>query len=122
MKTIEIIFEAYGEKHRARFFESKYMNNKTLYVGVLTWDEECQYWESWGDLTVNLPGTTSLDEREAFLDTNNCSKDLIVQLKKAGYIKETGITRKSGFCTYPLVEFSEEFMKGLCNRDGSEIE
>lgn len=111
-KTIEITFKFFDEEYRARFCKSEYMNNGNLYVGVVTWDEENEYWELWSDLTVNLPGMCC-KPNEAFLDTNNCTPEIIVALMDKGYIKDTGLARQSGFCTYPLVEFSEEFLNGM---------
>lgn len=112
MKPVEINFTFYEETHRARFYKDTYANNGSLYIGVVTWDEEYEYWEPWGDLTVNLPGMCP-DENEAFLDTNNCAPEIISELKNQGYIKDTSIKRQSGFCTYPLYAFTEEFINGM---------
>ncbi len=111
MKPIEINFSFLGETYKARFCRNEYFN-ENLYVGVTYWDEEFECWMPWGDLTVNLPGFL-LEENEAFLDTNNCAPEIIRILKEKGYIKDTGVTRQSGFCTYPLVEFTEEFFNGI---------
>ena len=51
-----------------------------------------------------------LNEDEAFLDTNNCSKEIVDWIFKNEYVKKIG-QRQSGFCTYPLVEFSKAFME-----------
>ena len=107
---IEIEFNAYGETHKARFEKSEYANNRNLYVGVATWDEEYQYWEPWCDLTVNLD--IPLDGDAAFLDTNGCTPEIINALTDKGYVINTGMTRSSGFCTYPLVRFTKEFLDG----------
>lgn len=111
-QPIEITFTFFGVKYKARFFKNNYMNNNNLYIGIVTWNKEYECWESWGDLTVNLPGMTC-KLNEAFLDTNNCASEIITALMDKGYIKPTGVTRQSGFCTYPLVEFTEEFLNGM---------
>ena len=111
-QPIEITFKFFDAEHKARFLSSTYVNNGNLYIGVRTYDEEYEYWEPWCDLTVNLPGM-KCEPNEAFIDTNNCAPEIIKTLKKKGYIKETGVTRQSGFCTYPLMEFSEEFLNGM---------
>ena len=105
MKPIEIIFKSYDEEYKARFWRNNYSDNGNLYVGIITWDEEYKYWEPWGDLTVNLG--VNCRPNEAFLDTNNCSHELIAVLLDKGYIKDTGLVRPSGWCVYPLVEFTE---------------
>ena len=115
-KVIEIEFSFLGTTHTARFWRSEYANNGSLYVGVITYDEEYEEWEPWSDLTVNLPGMCP-DENEAFLDTNNCAPDIIRTLEKAKLIKNTGITRQSGFCIYPLYEFTKEFFEGMVEEE-----
>lgn len=111
-QPIEINFRFFDDEYRARFLKSEYANNGNLYVGVIYWDEECECWMPWVDLTVNLPGM-KCEPNEAFLDINNCAPEIIKALKEKEYIKDTGVTRQSGFCTYPLVEFSEEFFNGM---------
>ena len=119
-KPIEITFRFFDEEHRARFWKSEYANNGNLYVGVVTWDEKCKYWESWGDLTVNLD--MKCKPNEAFLDTNNCAPEIIRILKDKGYIKDTGFIRPSGFCVYPLVVFTEEFLNGMFEEEDEDEE
>ena len=110
-QPIEITFTFFGETYKARFWKNNYVNNKNLYIGIVTWDEEYECWEPWGDLTVNLGVTCK--PNEAFLDTNNCASEIISVLMDKGYVKPTGFTRQSGFCAYPLVEFTEEFLNGM---------
>lgn len=109
---IEIEFNSYGKKHKAMFEKTLYVNGNNLYVGVVTWDEEEEYWEPWCDLTVNLPGCV-LAKNEAYLDTNNCNPEIIRCLFDKGYVIDTGKVGHSGFCTYPLVRFTEEFLNGM---------
>lgn len=109
---VEITFGFLGETYTARFEKSEYANNGNLYVGVQTWDEEYEYWEPWCDLTVNLPGCV-LEKDEAFLDTNNCAPEIIQCLIDKGYVVNTGMARRSEFCEYPLVRFTEEFLNGM---------
>lgn len=117
---MEIKFNFLGKEHKARFTKNTYANNGNLYVGVVTWDEEFEAWMPWGDLTVNLV-RSSLEPNEAFLDTNNCAPEIITELKRKGCIKDTGLEMPSGFCMYPLVEFSEEFLKEI-ESEGDEDE
>lgn len=44
-----------------------------------------------------------------YIDTNNCP--FADQLLKYGIARDTGFTKQSGFCKYPLWEFKEEFLK-----------
>lgn len=45
----------------------------------------------------------------AYIDTNNCP--WANQLLKDGFAEDTGFTHQSGFCTYPLWHFHEDFLK-----------
>lgn len=47
----------------------------------------------------------------AYIDTNNCyfADQLLRQLPA----KDTGLTRNSGFCTYPLWVFEEAFLRSI---------
>lgn len=108
---MSVILNMWGEDHKLKFVKREYFNGN-LAIEVLSEDEEYG-WESWCMLTVNLPGFMH-EENEAFLDTNNCSKEIVDWIFKNKYAKKIG-QRKSGFCTYPLVEFSEHFMKQVIN-------
>lgn len=112
MKPIEISFEFFGKKYNARFRKSSYVNGGNLYIGVVIWEEDGEYWEPWCDLTVNLPGQ-ELKDKQALLDTNNCPPVIIDILFDKGFIRDTGIMMPSGFCIYPLVEFTEEFLNNV---------
>ena len=103
---MSVILNMWGEDHTLQFVKQNYFNGN-LAIEVLSEESGC--WEPWCSLTVNLPGFIH-DENEAFLDTNNCSKEIIDWIFKNKYVKKIG-ERKSGYCTYPLVEFSKEFME-----------
>ena len=105
---MSVILNMWGEDHVLQFVKQNYFNGN-LAIEVMSEDEEYGGWEPWCSLTVNLPGFM-LDENEAFLDTNNCSKEIIDWIFKNKYAKKIG-QRQSGFCTYPLVEFSKSFME-----------
>jgi hypothetical protein len=118
VKTIK--FKFFDEEIEVRFVKAHYFNGN-LFVGAEHYEEEYECYESWCDVTVNLPGM-GCEPNEAFLDVNNCPWELITELKKKGYIKDTGITRQSGFCTYPLVEFSEEFLNEIIDLENENEE
>ena len=105
---MSVILNMWGEDHALQFVKQNYFNGN-LAIEVMSEDEEYGGWEPWCSLTVNLPGFM-LDENEAFLDTNNCSKEIIDWIFKNKYAKKIG-QRQSGFCTYPLVEFSKAFIE-----------
>ena len=47
----------------------------------------------------------------AYIDTNNYS--FAPQLLAMGFAKDTGLTKESGRCTYPLWVFEESFLKEI---------
>lgn len=64
-------------------------------------------WEIFSILTVNLPFSENLPKNLAYVDINNCpwAEEFLQENEIA---RPTGINAPSGFCTYPLYEFSED--------------
>ena len=79
-----------------------YYAGKGLYIGMLA--KEDGVWESFSDLTINLPFERS-DVHEAFIqDFGSKEKLKFIQKHKLGKIlSERG---HSGFCTYAKVAFA----------------
>lgn len=67
--------------------------------------------EPWSDLTVNIPGTMTPDGM-AFIDTNN-NPWAEAFLVENGLAKPTGVTGRSGYCSYPLYSFDMSKFKNL---------
>ena len=66
--------------------------------------------EEYAVLTVSFGDFLSL-KNGAYIDTNNCY--FADQLLRQGIAEDTGFSRHSGFCQYPLWRFKEEFLKGI---------
>jgi hypothetical protein len=49
----------------------------------------------------------------AYIDVNNC--DFANQLCEQGLATDTGLYKTSGFCQYPLWQFSEETLREMDN-------
>lgn len=107
-----IVVEIYDTEYEMKFLKSKYINNNNTYVGIIGKDPDEDYYDSWGDLTVNLGATLPPDM--ACIDVNNCEEGIISKLKDMGLIEDTGLKMPSGFVSYPvyniakLLEVSEE--------------
>ena len=86
-----------------------YYTGKGLYIGMLA--KEDGVWESFSDLTVNLPFERS-DVHEAFIqDFGSKEKLKFIQKHKLGKIlPERG---HSGFCTYAKVAFDLKRLEEL---------
>ena len=66
------------------------------------------YEERFANLTVNLGPVP--DQRCAYIDTNNLNWggfDVIAWGEKNRIFRKTKFSRQSGYCTYPLVQFTE---------------
>lgn len=86
-----------------------YYTGKGLYIGMLA--KEDGAWESFGDLTVNLP-FERLEVNEAFVH-HFCSKAKLefIKMHKLGKVlPERG---RSGFCTYAKVAFDLKRLEEL---------
>lgn len=104
-------FYSWGNNHTAIFEMTTYADNNNLAIQVLAYDEEFGCYMPYCVLTVNL--INELKPNQAYIDTNNCPATLIEQMEVEGYMKSTGRMRPSGYCIYPLYEFSEEFLTQL---------
>lgn len=71
----------------------------TIYLAAVTEEGEL-----YADITVNLNHPCASSEY-AFIDINNCpwAEAMILEM---GIGQPTGITERSGFCTYPLYRFN----------------
>lgn len=64
--------------------------------------------EQYAVLTVSFGEFISV-KNSAYIDTNNCR--FAEQLLDQGIAESTSFTKESGFCTYPLWVFKEDFLK-----------
>ena len=100
-------------EYEIKFVKCSYCCDGSLAIEALNKDEGGEWWEDYGTLTVNLgypllPG-------QAFLDTNNLP-DLADFVMERGWAEQVGM-EASGFCVYPLVEFTDEFLTEICEED-----
>lgn len=105
---MSVILNMWGEDHALQFVKAKYQNNGNLAIQVMSEDKEYGGWEPWCSLTVNLD--KKLPGNQAYLDTNNCSREIIDWIYQNNYVSDMGVGF-SGFCAYPLVEFNKAFME-----------
>lgn len=67
--------------------------------------------EPWSTLTVNLGVGT---DKAQTIDTNNNNYGPICEyLESVGVGRLNGRVVRSGFCTYPMMEFDEEFLAAI---------
>ena len=100
----------HGKTYEIRFVKTRYTYDGSLAVQVECFDSGFNCFMPYGNLTVNLDcGNLGCS---AFLDSNN-SPDLCDFVIANGWAKEYG-QKRSGFCTYPLVIFSDKFLNDVC--------
>lgn len=72
----------------------------------------------YADVTVSLGEFIGM-KNCAYIDTNNCTftQELLELRTKSGkpIAVNTGLTKRSGFCEYPLWLFDEEFLREIGN-------
>ena len=111
MKTYEFENIA-GEMQRIAFVKNAYMSNDSLAIECIylhdgdEFNGYAPYWETYGSVTVNLGFSYG---NRGYLDTNNCGH-LIKWMLKEGLVTDTGMSMRSGYCEYPLGEFTDEFL------------
>lgn len=94
----------WGSNHSMTFKLANYLENKNLYVGLISNDEG--YPEPWQNLTVNL--SVKCKPNCAYIDTNNNGYEIIDWLEQHGLGYCTGNLMPSGWCVYPEFEFNME--------------
>lgn len=99
----------FGKTYELNLYKGHYLPKYGGGIGIQATINEDGFEEPWGTITVNLG---KLPENQAALDTNNNGTNILFELEDEGYCKFLGY-KQSGYCTYPIVEFTEEFLNGL---------
>ena len=104
-------YEAWGKKYELSFRKGQYRNNNSLAIQIMSTEEGEEYSEPFCMLTVNL--AFEVEEGCAYIDTNNCPRDLIQMLIDAEIMWYTDKDYMSGFCIYPMFRFSDEWLNSI---------
>ena len=106
----KLYFETqFGERKKMVIEINMYVNNGCMYIGLQEQVED--YFEPYGDLTVNLEG--KVPDYCGYVDVNNMPQ--IEKFIVDNDIGEfTGLSKKSGFCEYPLYLFNVDKLRELC--------
>lgn len=104
----------YGGEYDVSLEINKYLNNGCMYIGLI---EQGEYPEPYGDLTVNLDG--KVPDYCGYVDLNNMPElEKFIEDNNLGEF--TGLTRRSGFCEYPLYMFNVDKLREMCP-DGMQV-
>lgn len=100
---------SYGETEKVNLELANYADNDNLYVGMNYFDRDLGAMDFYGDVTVNI---VQLPPFMAAIDTNNNDAEKIMSfLTQNGFGEPTGGALPSGFCMYPVFQFSEERLR-----------
>ena len=108
-KTIE--FKFYDTEYTLAFEKAHYYYDDRVAIEVHCREKGEEWWEPFGTLTKNLP-EYSTPPNAAFLDDNNLHK-LCERVLDEGWAQVIG-EADSGFCVYPMVLFTDEFLEEVC--------
>lgn len=112
-QTLDLITR-WGRTEKVQLKISSYRNNNGLYIGLNAVGGE--YPESYGDVTVNLD--SKAPDYCAYVDVNNMP-ELETFIVENNLGEFTGLTKRSGFCEFPLYMFHSDKLRELCP-DGME--
>ena len=87
-----------------------FMGREQLNIGINLYTEDENGVKAFAELTKHFNEFIG-QKNCAYVDTNNCP--YADQLLEQGIAIDTGLTEQSGFCTYPLWQFNEDFLKSV---------
>ena len=102
--------DKWGNTWKITFIKEHYMDGN-LAIQMVNLDPDEGYPEEYGDLTVNVEFLA--DPYRACIDVNNMGDILVEWLVNQSIAIDTGRKMHSGFCNYPVVEFSREWVDAL---------
>lgn len=103
-------YTSYGTNYELSFRKGTYAD-KSLAIQIMCKAEGEDWEEPFARLTVNLQ--RELPQNCAFFDSNGCPKDILMKLIEEGHATMTTVSAQSGYCTYPLIKFNEEWLNTL---------
>ena len=112
--TYEIV--SYGEKYQVEpsldlYSVKDFMGEEKVGLAIcLNVVENGKIIEPFATFTVSFGEFIGIKDA-VYIDTNNC--EFASQLFKQGFGIETGITKQSGFCSYPLCIFEEALLRKI---------
>ena len=114
MEKIMKLSSRYGGEYEVSLEINTYLNNGCMYIGLI---EQGEYPEPYGDMTVNLDG--KVPDYCGYVDLNNMPElEKFIEDNDLGEF--TGLTRRSGFCEYPLYMFNVDKLREMCP-DGMQV-
>ena len=109
-QLISAVNSAFGTSITTQDFSNVMSNIRNAYIDTSNYTDpkEDNGFHPFAVLTKSF-GEFIGQKNCAYIDTNNCP--FADQLLAQGIAIDTGLTKQSGFCTYPLWQFNEDFLK-----------
>ena len=104
----DILLKPRVENYEQKTFMGKTLPGLAIVLDIV--DESGKVLEQFDVLTKSFGEYIGI-KNAAYIDTNNCS--YAEQLLQYRIAVNTGITKESGFCIYPLWRFDEAFLKEI---------
>ncbi len=87
-----------------------FMGRRMTIPGISLTEETANGEEPFAELTKSFGEFIGI-KACAYVDTNNCP--FADEFLKLGIARDTGYTKQSGFCIYPLWKFDEDFLRQI---------
>lgn len=87
-------------------------NKERNNIAIRLFSKEEEGLEPYAVLTTNL-GEFIAVKNAAYIDTNNNGEQILQWLEQNEFGTLTPLTKRSGFCEYPLFVFDEKFLKEI---------
>ncbi len=86
------------------------MGHDRSIIGIQLYEKTEDGFEPYATLTKSFGEFIGV-KNCAYIDLNNCP--FAVALLEQGVAQDTGFTKNSGFCSYPLWHFNEDYLKEI---------
>ena len=106
----EVIVEPVLALYDVKDFADKEMVNVAIQLNSVEVRDGMEYKEPYATLTTSFGEFIGM-KNSTYIDINNCP--FATQLLNQGIAQDTGLTKQSGYVTYPLWQFDEEFLKSI---------
>lgn len=123
MKRLEFNYtDRFGDKvilvpELALYDTDDILTNKVRHtIAIRLFSKEEEGLEPYSVLTTNL-GEFIAVKNAAYIDTNNNGEQILQWLEKNDFGTLSPLTKRSGFCEYPLFVFNEKFLKEIDYND-----
>lgn len=112
-KSFEFNWKEFECKYDLYLQVGRYTNNSNLFLGLVFYDSEIEDYDSFGDLTINIPMTPlknngilfDKDKETEIIINGDLGKEIRETLYKLPFLRKTKRIVQSGFGSYEVALF-----------------